>query len=158
MKKIGFLSFGHWTPSPQSQTRSAADVLLAVHRPGHRGRAPRDGRRLTSESTTYARQLASPFPLLAAVGARTAHDRDRNRQSSTCGMRIRTTWPRMPAPPTSSPGRDFSSALSRGSPEQAIEGWRHFRLSALQRARMTPAWAGATPSGSSSCSKRHGLR
>ena len=28
MKKIGFLSFGHWTPSPQSGTRSAADVLL----------------------------------------------------------------------------------------------------------------------------------
>lgn len=28
MKKIGFLSFGHWTPSPQSGTRSAADTLL----------------------------------------------------------------------------------------------------------------------------------
>ena len=28
MKKIGFLSFGHWTPSSQSQARSAADVLL----------------------------------------------------------------------------------------------------------------------------------
>src|SRR5215467_11329236 len=28
MKKIGFLSFGHWTPSPLSQTRSAADALL----------------------------------------------------------------------------------------------------------------------------------
>jgi len=28
MKKIGFLSFGHWTASPRSQTRSAADALL----------------------------------------------------------------------------------------------------------------------------------
>ena len=28
MKKIGFLSFGHWTPSPQSQTRSASDAML----------------------------------------------------------------------------------------------------------------------------------
>ena len=28
MKSIGFLSFGHWTPSPQSGTRSAADALL----------------------------------------------------------------------------------------------------------------------------------
>jgi hypothetical protein len=28
MKKIGFLSFGHWKPSPQSQTRSAANTLL----------------------------------------------------------------------------------------------------------------------------------
>ena len=28
MKKIGFLSFGHWTPSPQSQVRTASDALL----------------------------------------------------------------------------------------------------------------------------------
>ena len=28
MKHIGFLSFGHWTPSPKSQTRSASDALL----------------------------------------------------------------------------------------------------------------------------------
>jgi hypothetical protein len=28
MKHIGFLSFGHWTPSPQSQVRSASDALL----------------------------------------------------------------------------------------------------------------------------------
>src|SRR5215468_11563307 len=28
MKHIGFLSFGHWTQSPQSQTRSASDALL----------------------------------------------------------------------------------------------------------------------------------
>jgi len=30
VKKIGFLSFGHWTPSPHSHTRSAADALLAA--------------------------------------------------------------------------------------------------------------------------------
>ena len=28
MKKIGFLSFGQWSPSPGSQTRSASDALL----------------------------------------------------------------------------------------------------------------------------------
>ena len=28
MKKIGFLSFGHWTASPQSRTQSATDTLL----------------------------------------------------------------------------------------------------------------------------------
>jgi hypothetical protein len=28
VKKIGFLSFGHWSPSPGSQTRSASDALL----------------------------------------------------------------------------------------------------------------------------------
>jgi alkanesulfonate monooxygenase SsuD/methylene tetrahydromethanopterin reductase-like flavin-dependent oxidoreductase (luciferase family) len=28
MKKIGFLSFGHWTPSSQSGTQSPVDALL----------------------------------------------------------------------------------------------------------------------------------
>ena len=28
MKRIGFLSFGHWTDSPGSQVRSARDSLL----------------------------------------------------------------------------------------------------------------------------------
>ncbi len=28
MKKIGFLSFGHWSNAPYSATRSASDVLL----------------------------------------------------------------------------------------------------------------------------------
>jgi alkanesulfonate monooxygenase SsuD/methylene tetrahydromethanopterin reductase-like flavin-dependent oxidoreductase (luciferase family) len=28
MKKIGFLSFGHWRAAPGSQTRSASDALL----------------------------------------------------------------------------------------------------------------------------------
>jgi alkanesulfonate monooxygenase SsuD/methylene tetrahydromethanopterin reductase-like flavin-dependent oxidoreductase (luciferase family) len=28
VKKLGFLSFGHWTASLRSQTRSAADALL----------------------------------------------------------------------------------------------------------------------------------
>ena len=31
VKKIGFLSFGHWTPSPHSQTRSAADAVSDLH-------------------------------------------------------------------------------------------------------------------------------
>jgi hypothetical protein len=28
VKNIGFLSFGHWSPSPHSQTRSAGDALV----------------------------------------------------------------------------------------------------------------------------------
>jgi alkanesulfonate monooxygenase SsuD/methylene tetrahydromethanopterin reductase-like flavin-dependent oxidoreductase (luciferase family) len=69
MKKIGFLSFGHWTPSPQSQTRSAAEALLQsidlaveAEHPGVDGAYFRVHH--------FAQQLASPFPLLAAVGAR----------------------------------------------------------------------------------------
>src|SRR5438270_4767559 len=70
MKKIGFLSFGHWTPSPQSQARSAADVLFqSIELAVEAGRLGLDGAYFRVHH--FARQLASPFPLLAAVGART---------------------------------------------------------------------------------------
>jgi hypothetical protein len=35
MKRIGFLSFGHWTPAPHSEVRSASDALL--HRANRAG-------------------------------------------------------------------------------------------------------------------------
>ena len=64
MKKIGFLSFGHWNPSPHSQTRSAADALLqsidlavAAEELGVDNASFRVHH--------FARQLATPFPLLA---------------------------------------------------------------------------------------------
>ena len=70
MKKIGFLSFGHWTPSPQSRTRSAIRRAVAVNRISRRRRAiGRDGAYFRVHH--FARQLGSPFPLLAAVGAKT---------------------------------------------------------------------------------------
>src|SRR3954454_12449621 len=70
VKRIGFLSFGHWTPSPESQVRSASDALLqsielAVAAEG----LGADGAYFRVHH--FARQLGSPFPLLAAVGART---------------------------------------------------------------------------------------
>lgn len=71
MKHIGFLSFGHFTDSPHSATRTASDVLLqsidlaqAAEDVGVDGAFYRVHH--------FARQLASPFPLLAAVGARTS--------------------------------------------------------------------------------------
>ena len=70
MKKIGFLSFGHWSASPYSQVRSGADALIqsielaeAVEDLGADGAYFRVHH--------FAQQLASPFPLLAAIGART---------------------------------------------------------------------------------------
>src|SRR5258708_12933076 len=70
MKKIGFLSFGHWTPSPQSQARSAADVLLqSIDLAMEAERLGMDGGYFRVHH--FAQQLASPFPLLAAVGAKT---------------------------------------------------------------------------------------
>src|SRR3954471_18335473 len=70
MKKIGFLSFGHWTPSSHSQARSASDVLLqSIDLAIEAERLGLDGAYFRVHH--FARQLASPFPLLAAVGTRT---------------------------------------------------------------------------------------
>src|SRR5258708_18855971 len=70
MKKIGFLSFGHWTPSPQSQTRSGADALLqSIDLAVAAEELGADGAYFRVHH--FARQLGSPFPLLAACGAKT---------------------------------------------------------------------------------------
>ena len=42
MKHIGFLSFGHWSPQPGSQTRTAADALLQSVELAHGSLADRD--------------------------------------------------------------------------------------------------------------------
>src|SRR6476646_11417153 len=71
MKKIGFLSFGHWTASPHSQTRTASDALLqSIDLAVAAEEVGADGAYFRLHH--FARQLASPFPLLAAVGARTS--------------------------------------------------------------------------------------
>ena len=71
MKKIGFLSFGHWSPSPGSHTRSGSDALLQSIELAVAAEAlGADGAYFRVHH--FARQLASPFPLLAAVGARTS--------------------------------------------------------------------------------------
>ena len=80
MKKIGFLSFGHWSAAPYSQVRSASDALIqsielaeAVEGLGADGAYFRVHH--------FAQQLGtSPFPLLAAIGALNPADRDRDRR------------------------------------------------------------------------------
>src|SRR3977135_3292919 len=124
MKKIGFLSFGHWTPSPQSQARSAADVLLqSIDLAMEAERLGMDGAYFRVHH--FARQLASPFPLLAAVGAKT-----RKIEIGTAVIDMRYENPHyMPedagAADLISGGR-LQLGISRGSPEQVIDGWRHF--------------------------------
>jgi alkanesulfonate monooxygenase SsuD/methylene tetrahydromethanopterin reductase-like flavin-dependent oxidoreductase (luciferase family) len=101
MKKIGFLSFGHWTPSPQSQTRSAADTLLqSIDLAVAAEALGADGAYFRVHY--FARQLASPFPLLAAVGAKTSRIEI---GTAVIDMRYenRSTWSKMRARPTSSP-------------------------------------------------------
>ena len=68
MKKIGFLSFGHWSEAPGSQVRSGSDSLLqSIELAVAAEEAGADGAYFRVHH--YARQLGSPFPLLAAVGA-----------------------------------------------------------------------------------------
>ncbi|WP_442940961.1 LLM class flavin-dependent oxidoreductase [Nocardioides sp. NBC_00368] len=71
MKNIGFLSFGHWTPSPYSQTKSARDALLqGIELAVAAEELGVDGAYFRVHH--FARQYASPFPLLSAIGARTS--------------------------------------------------------------------------------------
>src|SRR5256714_3392283 len=69
-KRIGFLSFGHWQAAPWSRTRTARDAHVQTIELAEATEAlGLDGAFVRVHH--FARQLASPFPLLAAVGART---------------------------------------------------------------------------------------
>jgi len=124
MKKIGFLSFGHWTPSPQSQTRSAGDALLqSIDLAVAAEELGADGAYFRVHH--FARQLASPFPLLAAVGART-----KRIEIGTAVIDMRYENPLYMAEDAGAAdliaGGRLQLGISRGSPEQVIDGWRHF--------------------------------
>jgi len=124
MKKIGFLSFGHWTPSPHSHARSAADVLhqsidlaVAAEELGADGAYFRVHH--------FARQLASPFPLLSAIGARTSRI-----EIGTGVIDMRYENPLYMVEDAGAAdliaGGRLELGISRGSPEQVVDGWRHF--------------------------------
>src|SRR5580700_8428439 len=130
MKKIGFLSFGHWTPSPQSQTRSEADVLLqSIDLAVAAEELGADGAYFRVHH--FARQLASPFPLLAAAGARTHRI-----ELGTAVIDMRYENPLYMAEDAGAAdliaGGRLQLGISRGSPEQVIEGWRHFGYQPLE--------------------------
>jgi alkanesulfonate monooxygenase SsuD/methylene tetrahydromethanopterin reductase-like flavin-dependent oxidoreductase (luciferase family) len=124
VKKIGFLSFGHWTPSPQSQTRTAADALRQSIALAEAAEAlGADGAYFRVHH--FARQLGSPFPLLAAIGART-----RRIEIGTAVIDMRYENPLYMAEDAGAAdliaGGRLQLGISRGSPEQVIDGWRHF--------------------------------
>src|SRR5436853_4845924 len=124
MKKIGFLSFGHCTPSSQSQTRSAADTLLqSIELAVAAEQLGADGAYFRVHH--FARQLASPFPLLAAVGARTSRI-----EIGTAVIDMRYENPLYMAEDAGAAdviaGGRLELGISRGSPEQVIDGWRYF--------------------------------
>ena len=124
MKKIGFLSFGHWSASPYSQVRSGADALIqsielaeAVEDLGADGAYFRVHH--------FAQQLASPFPLLAAIGART-----KRIEIGTAVIDMRYENPLYMVEDAGAAdliaGGRLQLGISRGSPEQVIDGFRYF--------------------------------
>lgn len=124
MKKIGFLSFGHWSNAPHSTARSAQDVLLqSIDLAVAAEELGADGAYFRVHH--YARQLASPFPLLAAIGART-----RRIEIGTAVIDMRYENPLYMVEDAGAAdlisGGRLQLGISRGSPEQVIDGWRHF--------------------------------
>jgi alkanesulfonate monooxygenase SsuD/methylene tetrahydromethanopterin reductase-like flavin-dependent oxidoreductase (luciferase family) len=124
VKRIGFLSFGHWSDVPYSQVRTASDALMqsielaeAIEALGADGAYFRVHH--------FARQLGSPFPLLAAVGART-----RRIEIGTAVIDMRYENPFYMAEDAGAAdliaGGRLQLGISRGSPEQVIDGFRFF--------------------------------
>jgi alkanesulfonate monooxygenase SsuD/methylene tetrahydromethanopterin reductase-like flavin-dependent oxidoreductase (luciferase family) len=124
MKRIGFLSFGHWSDTPHSQTRTASDSLLqAIDLAVAAEELGADGAYFRVHH--FARQLGSPFPLLAAVGAKTSRI-----EIGTAVIDMRYENPMYMAEDAGAAdlisGGRLQLGVSRGSPEQVIDGWRYF--------------------------------
>ena len=124
MKKIGFLSFGHWGKHPAYKTRSASDTLLqSIDLAVAAEEIGLDGAYFRVHH--FAAQLASPFPLLSAIGAKT------NRiEIGTGVIDMRYENPLYMVEDAGAAdliaGGRLQLGISRGSPEQVIEGWRYF--------------------------------
>jgi alkanesulfonate monooxygenase SsuD/methylene tetrahydromethanopterin reductase-like flavin-dependent oxidoreductase (luciferase family) len=125
-KKIGFLSFGAWHPGG-GMTRTAGDALrqslelaVAAEEIGIDGAFFRVHH--------FARQLASPFPLLAAIGARTSRI-----EIGTGVVDMRYENPLYMAEEAAAAdllaGGRLQLGVSRGSPEPAWRGAEAFGYS-----------------------------
>jgi alkanesulfonate monooxygenase SsuD/methylene tetrahydromethanopterin reductase-like flavin-dependent oxidoreductase (luciferase family) len=126
-KRIGFLSFGHWQAAPWSQTRTAADAhLQALELAVAAEEIGIDGAFFRVHH--FARQLASPFPLLAAIGARTSRI-----EIGTGVIDMRYENPLYMAEDAAAAdllaGGRLQLGISRGSPEPAWRGAEAFGYS-----------------------------
>jgi alkanesulfonate monooxygenase SsuD/methylene tetrahydromethanopterin reductase-like flavin-dependent oxidoreductase (luciferase family) len=123
-KRIGFLSFGHWQPVPGSQVRTARDALVqSVELAVAAEELGVDGAYVRVHH--FARQLASPFPLLSAMAARTSRI-----EVGTGVIDMRYENPLYMAEEAAatdllSDGR-LQLGISRGSPETALRGSEAF--------------------------------
>jgi alkanesulfonate monooxygenase SsuD/methylene tetrahydromethanopterin reductase-like flavin-dependent oxidoreductase (luciferase family) len=124
MKRIGFLSFGHWSDSPYSQVRSGSDALIqSIELAVAAEELGADGAYFRVHH--FARQLGSPFPLLAAVGARTSRIEI---GTGVIDMRYENPFSMVEDAGAADliAGGRLQLGISRGSPEQVIDGYRHF--------------------------------
>src|SRR5205807_9792910 len=127
VKKIGFLSFGHWQPIPGSQVRTARDALVqSVELAVAAEELGLDGAYVRVHH--FARQLASPFPLLTAIGVRT-----RRIEIGTGVIDMRYENPLYMAEEAAAAdllaGGRLQLGVSRGSPEPAYHGAEAFGYS-----------------------------
>jgi alkanesulfonate monooxygenase SsuD/methylene tetrahydromethanopterin reductase-like flavin-dependent oxidoreductase (luciferase family) len=124
MKKIGFLSFGHWSNNPAYKVRTAGDTLLqSIELAVAAEEIGLDGAYFRVHH--FAAQLASPFPLLSAIGARTSKI-----EIGTGVIDMRYENPLYMVEDAGAAdlisGGRLQLGISRGSPEQVIDGWRYF--------------------------------
>jgi alkanesulfonate monooxygenase SsuD/methylene tetrahydromethanopterin reductase-like flavin-dependent oxidoreductase (luciferase family) len=118
-KRIGFLSFGHWgarggvTPTARDAHLQTLELAVAAEELGV------DGAFLRVHH--FAPQLASPFPLLAAIGVRT-----RRIEIGTAVIDMRYENPLYMAEDAAAAdllaGGRLQLGVSRGSPEPAYRG------------------------------------
>ena len=123
-KRIGFLSFGHWGRAIGSQTPTARDALTqTIELAVEAERIGIDGAYVRVHH--FARQLASPFPLLAAIGARTSRI-----EIGTAVIDMRYENPLYMAEDAAAAdlisGGRLQLGVSRGSPEPALRGSEAF--------------------------------
>jgi alkanesulfonate monooxygenase SsuD/methylene tetrahydromethanopterin reductase-like flavin-dependent oxidoreductase (luciferase family) len=124
VKRIGFLSFGHWQAASWSRTPTARDALAQTIELAEAAEAlGLDGAFVRVHH--FARQLASPFPLLAAIGARTSRI-----EIGTAVIDMRYENPLYMAEEAAAAdlisGGRLQLGISRGSPEPALRGAASF--------------------------------
>src|SRR3989449_10311075 len=121
---MGFLAFGHWSASTFSRVRSASDALFqSIELAEGVEDLGADGASFRVHH--FAQQLASPFPLLAAIGART-----KRIEIGTAVIDMRYENPLYMIEDAGAAdliaGGRLQLGISRGSPEQVIDGFRYF--------------------------------
>ena len=120
MERIGFLSFGHWGPGQGSRTRTAGEALLqGIELAVAAEELGVDGAFFRVHH--FARQQASPFPLLSAIAARTSRI-----ELGTGVIDMRYENPLYMAEEAAAAdlisGGRLQLGISRGSPEPARQG------------------------------------